>query len=182
VEGLLSENLLTKASVFGSGGNNIKSIQRGVVTLPVGTLLTNVTISTIKSSDSVVIISSRASGNDGANELCIKAKITSSTNLELSRYGSTVDAVSISWQVIEFTNIKSLQKGDYTFASQGEVTTTISPINTSKSIILFSFKTAYNGSGSGYCVGKILDSTTIAFSCLTSLQSLDTHWQVVEFN
>src|SRR5207244_9020853 len=97
----------------------------------------------------------------------VKAKITISTNLQLSLVwiGSPADGVC-EWQVVEYTD-SSVQTGDVSFASnQASAPVTIPAVDETKAWLLFSY-TAANGSfaniGQRMVRGLSLTPVTLAF-------------------
>ena len=90
----------------GGGGSNIKSIQRGTLTLT--TTSADVTISEISENSSIVKIYNKPKTNKvdiQARNACIKTKITSSTNINFAKNTSGND-VDIFWEAIEFKKYK----------------------------------------------------------------------------
>ncbi len=163
------------------GGSNIKSIQRGTITLS-GTS-TNVTISPIDISKSIVLISIEGANIDNAFRVLVSGRLTSSTNLLLT-VGNIDYPPTVSWQVIEFNNVKSLQRG-YTSINSDIQTVTISSVNTSKSFLVTSkdatlFDTA--NFGLWFSSAALTNSTTITFSQLFSNKPGNVAWEVIEFN
>lgn len=159
-----------------SGTVSVKSIQQGTGTIA-GTLTTNVTISAVDITKSIVIIYDR--GVDaGATpaQYKVTAQLTTPTNILLTRT-STTNPGSFSWLVIEFFNVKSLQTGTRTLTAPG--TTTISAVNTAKAFVIFSMNVATTFVPID---ATLTNSTTISFGYPTSTSaSVTAAWQVIEF-
>lgn len=162
------------------GGNLIKSIQRGTLTFPSATI-TNVTISSVDLTKSIVLVTSIG---DSVNPAvgCVKGKLTSATNLALSK--ATTLTANVSWQVIEFYNVKSLQTGDYTLITAAG-TVTVSAVSPTKSLLICSWESTASTSGANYAAlnYNLTNSTTITFDIINSAnQGRNIHWQLIEFN
>jgi hypothetical protein len=162
------------------GGSNIKSIQRGTATI--SALTTNITITSVDLSKSIVIMTQSLRENDA--RVSVTAKITTATNLQLvsNLVGSTNTFVS--WEVIEFNNVKSLQKGLATFTGSAGFNTTITSVNLSKAMIVSSSRLSATASGHLHsCTARLTTQTNINFqgwSSATDAQNVE--WQVIEFN
>ena len=106
----------------------------------------------------------------------VKAKLLNATTINLERFTNT-KPVDYSWTVIEFNNVKSLQRGDLTL--QGASYVSINPVNLSKSILLCSI-----ACNSGYRIAyQFVSNIQIIVRRFTYVGLYDTvHWQVIEFN
>ena len=189
MEGLLSSNLLSKASIFGSsGGSNIKSYQSGVFTL--STLTGNITIASVGTSKSIVITRAVYSNNTGdVATFEISSSLSSSTNIALTRYNPapvSVPTVLIYWEVIEFNNVKSKQTGTMSVSSNSsESTQTISNVNPIKCLAFAtrSVDTNLSPNQGQHMFGiKVASSTSIAIRQQISGVTCSYEWQVIEFN
>lgn len=162
-------------------GSNVKSIQSGYVS--VNETTANVTISAVNLANSIVKITyTNQSAGDTAKNLSIQAKLTNSTNIQFTNGGIYSYPFQVYWEVIEFQNVKSIQKGDYAYTTSGS--TTISSVNTSKAMLFFSFYSDSTNSSSNnlsYTVmGGYINSSSVSFYGETFNAYI--HWQVVEFN
>lgn len=164
-----------------SSGNVTKSIQRGVGTLTTGTTL-DVTISAIDVTKSVATIT-HANASNYASDTLVAIEILNSTTIRIYINTSPSNLVYFAWQVIEFNNVKSLQKGNNIIDSyQAEKTVTISSIDANKSLLFFSFDCSVASSqfSLAHCRGCISNSTTLSF--LGYGNGYKCYWQVIEFN
>jgi len=170
----------------GGGGSNIKSVQRGKSTLAFGVVALNVVISTVDINKSIVKIyrkptSSTAISAAGA---MVKAKITTSVNLELSRIDDIYNGydVDVYWEVVEFNNVKSLQKGDYVLTNPTTLENiAINAINMSKSIIFASWTTISTSTAMIPVLDIAYINTSTQVSVMSSGFTGTIHWQVIEF-
>lgn len=175
---------LDKYKVSGSGGSNIKSTQRGVASYTGRTIL-DITISSVDLTKSIVKVS-QIHGFDTAAKVMIKAELTSPTNLQLTTVTADGGAstITIDWEVIEFNNVKSLQRGSVSSSTTSETVVTISAIDPNKSIIFFSYKhtnaVSTDVSQTFLSAGRIINSTSIGL--WNKKAGADFHWQVIEFN
>lgn len=161
------------------GGSNVKSIQRGVTTF--SAITTNATIASIDLTKSIVKISFVPLNSNGQFGI-VKAKLTSSTNLELKQIAFT-QATVVYWEVIEFNNVKSLQTGMISLTATTN-TVTIAAVNTSKCIVFCSWD-SNDVSGAnikqGHCSYGLTSSTVLTVNQSdTVLHEIE--WQVIEFN
>lgn len=168
---------------IGIGGGNIKSIQRGTTTgIVAGQATQDIPISKVDPNKSIVLIENTA-GTAFATKLTL-GQLTSETNLRLTRDGTTGLGATIFWQVVEFENIKSLQKGVTNIATTGAIT--ISSVNTLKTI------TFNSGLKSSAASTSDLAAIRMNLSSATNINvvvaggeggyTADVGWQVVEFN
>ena len=126
---------------LGISGSNIKSVQRGTISMSSGTSAT-VTIAPVNVQSAIVKITyARISdgSNYGASYESFTAILTNSTTITISRYSATSNILRISWEVIEFNNVKSLQVINTTFLSNTQTNVTIAPVNISKTMLFPSF-------------------------------------------
>lgn len=149
------------------GGSNIKSIQHGFVADLIGSgtdITYDVPISEVDVSKAIVLVSV-AGINQYQESQNVSGVITSSTNLRLRFQARTRN---ISYTVIEFENVKSLQKGTANIGSNPSIVTpTISSIDPAKSILIFSTRFT-SGSGTTWVgvfgiAGRIKSSNTVEF-------------------
>lgn len=169
----------------GGGGSNVKSIQRGTTILTAQSL--DLTISSVDLNKSIVIMSYSDLNNSSDGNSLIRAKLTSATNINFY-LGEYSTPKYIEWQVIEFNNVKSIQRGDFTTPSTtitayvDKSSVTINSINTSKSLIFASFASELGYSSRYTMIGnfQISNATTITLAKGNSVQRF-WHWQVIEF-
>lgn len=185
MNGKLDANLLSGFAIDGPGGSNIKSIQRGTSVLTNGGASTlNVTISSVNLSKTIVKFTSLIISTSGSlNSLC-NAKVTTATNLLLTRNSTTGGDITVEWEIIEFNNVKSIQTGNYTLSTMSG-TVTITTVDTTKSSLYYS---AYNSADTDSYTrtmtgtGKITNATTLTFALATSGVTKIIEWIVIEFN
>lgn len=168
-----------------SGGSNIKSIQRGTGSIGSGLAQIDVTITAIDLTKSVVKVTYLDTANSAAYASCVKAEFTSSTNLRLTRGGSTAQSTAVEWEIIEYYSLKSLQTG--TLATDGTSlggTVSITSVDLSKAVLFFTFNNGGTTTtiSSGTMTGKLSSSTLITFVNSSEVGSRSIFWFVVEFN
>ncbi|MCO1603655.1 hypothetical protein [Desulfosporosinus nitroreducens] len=179
----IDANILFGKDVFGLTGtySNIKSIQRGsLYTVGSGSYL-DIPIASVDPAKSIVKITSNYAEGDAPNTMTvIAATITSATNIRLIAYGSMADTAFVTWEVIEFNNVKSKQSG----VIAGTATSaTISAVDLTKSILFVSFTTEngdYDVLETSARAVHLSSPTTITLKSRTTLTT--TYWQVIEFN
>ena len=160
------------------------TVQRGSTNFTTTDTTINVSTTAVDTAKTFVLVNSRtASTAQNIDEQgTIRARLTSSTNLELSRNeaGIAVDAV---WQVIQIDSA-SVQSGVTTITSTNtSATATIAPVDTAKSFLLLNVRAnaLTNGNEDQYYVrGTITNSTTVTFNRKVGTNSVDVSWFAVE--
>ncbi len=157
------------------------TVQRGTLTPMTGTTH-NVTISSVDLAKAVPIISYAKAGSTFGEDDFVKAKLTSATNLELTRVGGADGTVE--WQVVEFTNA-AVQSGDVAFgAGESSKTDTLTAVDTAKSWLVHSYSSASGTSadiGQKLVRGVVTNTTTLTFDRDNTGQTADLTWYLVEF-
>lgn len=177
------DSVLKDHGIGVSGGSNIKSMQKGIATYQDVTSL-DIAIATIDLTKAIVIIELVSSGTNYTGT--VAAKFTSSSNVNISTYSSTSNAMLVNWWVIEFNNVKSLQSGSKTWSTttNGFVIkpVTIASVVPLKSLCFVTVKTNYGNAvvGPNSIVGMISSPTNLNLSVYD--QPGDAEWQIIEFN
>ena len=161
-------------------------VQRGRAAFAAGTATLNVTISAIDTTKTFVLVSSAINSASQTNDerWTIRARLTSNTNLELSRNetGTVVDAY---WQVIQIDSAV-VQRGLTTIgAGASSATVAISSVDTTKSFLVLSARAAAAVSGveSRYMVrGRITSPIQLTFDRIDTTISVQIAWEVVSLN
>lgn len=185
------DNVLKSHGIGIGGGSNIKSIQRGEFQLS-SPQSQSITISAIDTTKSILkfTVSYPNSGQSSMQPQysAFRGEITNSTTISFTRGVNTSAAyVVISWEVIEFNNVKSLQSGNLSYSTNAaESIVTVNSINTSKALLFFSFSTnnSDNDASGALLKGRIISNTSIGFvqNCLTGGRSVAISWRLIEFN
>lgn len=179
MQGLLSQELLSKSSLFGSSsGSNIKSVQRGSVTID-STSSIDINVSTVDVSKSILIVHFR-NGWQYTNAVALMGTIINSTTIRLST-GSTTYNLVAKWQLIEFKNIKSLQSGILSSSTGSAVTATISSVALEKSFVIGSWKTTESSMDTTKSMTYNLELTNATTVTYTPYNVGTCTWFVVEF-
>jgi len=163
------------------------TVQRNSTTMTANTV--NVPISSVALAKSFPIVTYRKSGTSYGSDDFLKAKITTSTNLQLSLFNITVFDGVAEWQVIEYTDA-SVQTGDVTFnpgpspPSDSSKTVTIPTVDETKAWLLFTY-TSDNGTltqmGQKMVRGLIMNPTTLVFDRNLTFVTLILTWYLVVF-
>lgn len=177
---------MAKGVVFGglnSGGGNIKSIQRGVYTSATAATSYDLDITPVDTTKSVILIScTTASIPSAPDRVYCTAEFVDSNTIRFKKE-DPADGITVSWQVIEFQNIKSMQTGEYTLTTDNtEVTVSITSVDTSKSLVFFSTRTPSNVNNiNSYLYVRLSASNSLAISG-EGTETRYVRWWVVEFN
>ncbi|MCK4820968.1 tail fiber domain-containing protein, partial [bacterium] len=144
----------------------------------------NVTLSAVDTTKSIPILSWRSAGAVYDYSDFVKAKITSSTNLELTVV-YIYTPLAVEWQVVEFTDGASVQTGDVTFGTvDSSKTANPSSVDTSKSWLMFTYQTdrgTDSNIGQKLVRGVITNSTTLTFDRDSTEQAIVLTWYLIEF-
>lgn len=168
--------------LFRGINSNIKSVQNGVFLLSGNTA--DITINSVDATKSIVLISVAGTSNNIDNQgFFVSAKLTNNTTINLTRLNGQQN-LKVAWTVVEFKNIKSLQKGDVSTGDNTPTkTVTVNAINPSKAILFFNYSSTDPGPSmyQEALNGTIDSSTSITFSQHSTAKSKNVHWQLVEF-
>lgn len=166
---------------IGVSSSNIKSIQRGIVSNSSFTALT-INISKVNLNSSIVrLVDPPHVAEDGYG--AFKIDFVNDSQISLERCSQPA-SFELCWEVIEFNNVKSMQRGTTIFSNDSltELSVVISTINIGKSLIVSSFKRS-DTTFSASIRGRMIDETHIGFKSRTSCASNNATvaWQVIEF-
>lgn len=181
MQGLLSNELLSKSSILGSsGGGSIKSIQQ-IKGSTGGTLATsNVAIPTaVNTSKSIVVITQQMPGGLSPQYL-IQAKITSPTNIQLQMGLGSAD-MQYCLTIIEYSIVKSIQKIEYSmFLTPGDIAITAVNLSKSKIVMSYSCNIPQTDANNFFIESSFLNSTTVRLECAGGNNSRSIHLQIIE--
>lgn len=119
----------------GSGGGAIKSIQRGSLTFSSVDMYRDITINPVDFNKSVAIVTCRPGNHMTAPKGMVNPQLLSGTLLRILK-GDNGETLDVSWTVIEFDNVKSLQRGNADVTPTNN-NITINPVDLDK-VLLFS--------------------------------------------
>ncbi|UZQ50612.1 hypothetical protein [Clostridium kluyveri] len=114
MQGLLSNELLSRSNLFGSiGGSNIKSVQSGVINMSTTSKDNLIPISNVNLANSICyIVGTGSSFNPTQDKATIEFE--SSDQVKISVDFSPPSSTTLYWYVVEFNNLKSKQYGTIT--------------------------------------------------------------------
>ena len=125
------------------------SVQRGSTTLAGGSSTSNVAIASSAVNKSFVVSTTRLNVNSGAvdEQRTVRARLTSATNLELSRNENT-NAVVVEWQVV-YMDAAFVQSGISTISGgSGSATVNLpTSVNLGRSFVLTNVRAGPNSDG-----------------------------------
>ena len=186
MEGLLSANCLSKASIFGGGGgNNIKSLQNGIAILNNSTAAhKDVIISSVDLSKSILVFNYKIAGAYASTTMntFLAGYFINNQTICFSVNTYPGEPFTIAWTVVEFEKANVQRGTAWLDRTNADVNVTITPVNPNKSILLYS---QYAFSSKGHIdevplYGKVNEDT------ITFAQNRDdiykiAHWQIIEF-
>ncbi len=190
MEGLLFNNLFSKASVFGpSGGLTLAGLQSGIISQIFTSDPINIAINTVNPGNCIVLCWESGGGmsyGDWGSSVNAHGQITSSTNLQIQLGGKTDKSVAIGWQVVELAGFKSLQTGLKVLSDSSDNDITINAVDVDKSVpIVFCQGYNTNFSDQAYEL-KVIPYLSSSNNLKLRNNLNDTHgscvWFVLEFN
>ena len=161
-------------------------VQRGATNFATTDFTLNASLTTSVSTTKTFVIASTRSTIVGATadgNRTVRARLTSSTNLELSRNETGGTAVT-EWQVVQFDGSK-VQSGTVTL-SNGNTSTTATlsnSVNLNSSFLIFNYKAAAAVVGverDFYVRGSYANSSTLSFNRVGNSQDMDISWFAIE--
>ncbi len=157
------------------------TVQRGSVATSSTTI--NVPLTSVDLSKSFPIVSLRVGGTVNSDDDFVRAKLTSSTNLQLTFDEVRSDGV-VEWQVVEY-NDAQVQSGDVSFTpGESPKTASISSVDTGKSWLIYTYQTnvvSQSNIGEKLVRGVITNSTTLTFDRDQTATTMGLTWYLVEF-
>jgi hypothetical protein len=158
------------------------TVQRGNITNDATSK--DITLTAVDTAKAFPIISYRNTGSLYNNDDYVKAKITSSTNLNLSMSAATTGITE--WQVVQFADA-NVQTGDISYVgADASKTATIAPVDTSKTWLLFSYtndNVSSTSQGDRQFRGRVTAANTLTFDRDTTAAALSgtITWYAVQF-
>jgi len=142
MQGLLSQNYLSNAKMFGGSGSNIKSIQHYEVNFAASSAEQDVAITAVDLTKAVI----RGTGvlvreDAGFSAMATSLEFKNSTTVTMKRYNATADYNIVSFYVIELNSIKSLQSFSAATSTTSAVAT-VSAVNWAKSEVIYTYQTS----------------------------------------
>ena len=184
---LTAPNIVSGKSIFNVAGNFpnscIKSIQRGTMSFTASDKTFTATISSVDTTKAIVRVSNF--NTDGAAyEDCFSIKLTNATTITVARQYAGGGTITVCWEVIEFNNVKSIQRGEIVNNSSKPATATISSVNTAKALMFLSFSSCQMNSNPSYFMAnyQITSATSISIDGYSGTFYSTYEWQVIEFN
>jgi hypothetical protein len=159
------------------------TVQNGLATLAAGDAMANVTITSVVTSKSFLVFSTRFNdANPGMSQ--VSGRILDSTTLRFQRVVSTgTPAITTEWYVAEFPSGVSVQRG--TAPDPGTtVSVPISTVDVTRSFPIVSYRVAGTGYGANdFPRAKITTSTNLGLFLQTAAidPTSAIEWQVVEY-
>ncbi|HID93308.1 MAG TPA: hypothetical protein EYP60_04340 [bacterium (Candidatus Stahlbacteria)] len=161
----------------------VESRQSGSVQMNLTDTTKNVTITSVNLTKSIVIIQMGGAGAAiyTASTYCARAKLTSSTNLQINRNMAN-PALDIYWQVIEFSSGVSIQQGTASLSSSS-VNVTVTSTDLNKSWSLCTAEGNFSVTHTDSLVEHMLTtSTNLNLQTSGSGSGHQADWQVIEMD
>ena len=188
MQGLLNNSRILNSSIFGAGGSNIKSIQRGLSSIAADGTSQSIAVSSVDPSTSILLIDIYPNSNNSQiAQFFVRAKLNSATSILAYRGESHTVTAEFTWQLIEFEPkfVKSVQRGTVLDPVSGELSIAISAVNTGKAMAFANFSTLFANSTSFSQMGfgvELRNSTTLVIPRHGDYNRNRTfEWQVIEF-
>jgi len=164
----------------------IRSIQRGVLSVPNGSSTAAATITSVDPNNSVLSVSQDGDGAVNRWDASVGTVVfTNATTITATRTTTTGDVLRTSYEVIEYWPgvIKSVQRGTITLAGAASNTATITTVNTSKSM-LFDLRYSTTELAVPHTITTRLtltNATTVTASRAVGTGTNISSYQIVEF-
>jgi hypothetical protein len=163
----------------------IQSIQQRSVTLTSNSVSSTDTISSVTTANTLLVWNNHAPGTTVETSVYYNIVLTNGTTVTLTRTGTSTTTRTIKYTAVEFVsgvlNVK--REGTTAVASAQSADTTISSVNTSKSVVSYGgFSTTASSPSEMYATAKLLDTTTVR--CQKGVAGTVTStvaWQIAEF-
>lgn len=185
----VSNNVLTGSFMvveFASGIlNSAPQVKTATATGASTTL--DVTLLSTSTSNTINVLSGFTNGYSSDDMTSVNSyyQMTSTTNVRLTRVGTTTTSRTIAFTALEFAsaNIQSLQRGTTTIGGGGS-TSSISAVDTAKSVYVSNWwntAAVTIGQDDAYALGYLLDSTTVQGEKATLTSNSTIGWEILEF-
>ena len=181
----MGEAIITRRG--GGGGSSIKSIQHGIASL-YDTTNVAININSVNLNSAIIICTPYRMITRYSAYGMVSAKFLSENQIELRREAADTvyGAVQWNWVVVEFNNVKSVQRGDIIInTADTEHIIPISDINPEKALVFSSF---HGGSARVDTLEvnmhvAINNSTSLKIYCskVDNTYPWKLHWELVEF-
>jgi hypothetical protein len=165
-----------------SGATSIKSTQRGTYVFSTTEVTKDIAITVIDTSKSIILVTSNnpnGTVNTYVQSYSASGEILNAITIRLERGGIAESTTTrVNWQVIEFNNVKSLQRG----ITSSPTSQPITMVDVSKSMFIYSTSSENTGTLYYYlaCDSWLVDSTHICTN--QKGNSCKVKWQLIEFN
>ena len=172
----MSEAIITRRG----GGSSIKSIQRGTATILAGASSVTIPITSVVTTNSIAFLTETSTQNPAIAKCKAYVIMDGSTQIRavLSTAVQADTTETVYWQVIEYNNVLSLQRGTSAFADSTNTFVTITAVILAKTILHATHNTTSTFASGGIC-GSSLITTTSLF--INSPGAGNLSWQIIQF-
>ena len=156
----------------------VRSIQRGSVSLGSGASVLNVAITSVDLTKSFLVFESSTNDAD-PSDFNVSGQLSTSTNIQFQRTG-TGPPVNLTYKVIEFFGDVTVQRGATTLSSTTQ-NQAITSVDLDKSFVLFSLRFAGGSmSADDFAVADLTTGTNMQFRANGTGATIE--WQVIEYD
>jgi len=157
------------------------SVQRGSQTMTTDAV--NVTLTSVDLSRTYALITYQHTGTTYGVGDFYRARLTSSTNLELSKQAGGSTGAVVEWQVVELTAGGTVQSGDLSFlTSDASKTAAISAVDSTKAFLLAYWNVGGAGIAPNFIRGRITSATQLTFDRADTGTTVNLTYFVVGLN
>lgn len=183
------KDMLLQHGIGVGGDSNIKSVQR--VFQKMTAISHDVPIAAVNLNTSVVkvtVISALEATNSITKNVVASAKLLNATTIrvEVGEYNATyTPPTTVLVEVIEFNNVKSLQRGTFTATVSSSQSLAITSVNSAKAILFASFRTTHHSNSFANILkgARLASDSSILFNNnYDTYYALYWEWEVIEFN
>lgn len=165
----------------------LRQVERGTVSLPAATASVTATLSTtLLDTSKALLIFSYQPAAPRSDRGAVRGVITNTTTLTFDRGSATsAPAITIEYQVVEWTAGVTVQRGSTSMVSVTSVDVTIASVNTAKAFVLLGGEATGLGNwiGSTFVGASLTSGTNLHLERWSqNTSAIDVAWQVVEYD
>jgi len=188
--GLLFNNLLSKNSILGNSGVDIKSIQQVSITIGASVLTNTATITEVVPANTIIIFLGSYCQSVLGSVGTIRTDLTNATTVTAYRNANdTIRTSTVNIMVVEFSSgaLKSKQTGVLAVTSPATSNTaTVTAVVISKSLLLYTGHTSSDTADNSFNYTNpsisLTNTTTITADRGSTSYDLAIGWILIEFN
>lgn len=168
---------------FGGGGV-IKSIQRDSGLIPTSSSLVNIPINQVDMGSSILRLSFEGDSSNYLRGGTANIVFRNDSEIQIKKTNTSGDPLEYRWEVIEFNNVKGIQRGETYTSGNDYIDININQVDLNKALLFASVRFDDNSINKWHLVLHeefFKDNTSLRFEWSENVYSAYIAWQVVEF-